>query len=367
MSSDRPAVLLVREDSASLPRPKREVPLRPVVEARLPPSLFRRPPEAPRVPAPPREEDDVVPPEVPRPVFDATALPIDDPLLRVVEEPLLVTLLPPRLALLEAPLLPPPLEACPPFLATAVFVFLLAEAKPRPPVDAVLFEVPLEADLLAALLVAVLLAPPLDDEEPPRDAPLELPLRFPPFDAVLELVPFDAPLREDDEPPRLLEDPPRLDVPLLAPPREELPLEAVLDAPLLAALLFEAVAPPRLADLKEELFPPRFAAAVLPAAPRDEDLEAVLDAVFEAPFELPPRLDDLEAALDPPLDAAFVAVLEALLEVPLDADLDAVFDAPFELERPPPFEACPPFFAAAFLVAFAMFNGFCYGLINFRC
>ena len=264
-------------------------------------------------------------------------------------------------------------------------MLLLAEAKPRPPLEAVLLEVPLEAVLLAA---------PLDADPPPRDelpfdAVLEAPLelvelpRFPPFEAVLEPVPFDAPPRaEDDDPPRLLEeDPPRLleadppwlleepplfDEPLLAVPRDDEDLEAVLEAPLelpplLAALPLDAVAPPRLADLDvEELLPPRFAAAVLPAAPRDEDedLEAVFVALLEAPLELPPRLEDFEAAFDPPFEAAaLLGALEALLLAPFDA----VFEAALDVDRPPPLEACPPFFAAAFLVAFAMFNGFCLG------
>jgi len=112
----------------------------------------------------------------------------------------------------------------------------------------------------------------------------------------------------------------------------------------------------------EELLPPRLAAAVLPAAPREDDLEAVFVALFEAPLELPPRLEDLEAVLDPPLDAAaLLGAFEAVLPAPFDADLVAVFEAAPEVDRPPPLEACPPFFAAAFLVAFAMFNGFCEG------
>ena len=113
ISSDKPAELVVRDDSASFPRPKREVPLLPVVDARLPPALFLRPPVAPRVAAPPRDLEDVVPPDVPAPDLEATVRPIELP-LRVAEVPPLTALRPP-LELFEAPLLPPPLEACPPF------------------------------------------------------------------------------------------------------------------------------------------------------------------------------------------------------------------------------------------------------------
>ena len=96
MSSVIPAVLLVRVDSASLLRPKREVPLRPVVEARLPLSLVRRPPEAPRVAAPPRDLVEVVPPEVPRPVVLVATVRLTDVPVRVAEEPpVLLALLPP--------------------------------------------------------------------------------------------------------------------------------------------------------------------------------------------------------------------------------------------------------------------------------
>jgi hypothetical protein len=177
-------------------------------------------------------------------------------------------------------------------------VLLLADAKPR--------LLP-----LAAVFVAVLL---------------------PPLEAVLEaLFAGVAPPRE---------------ALLVAPPRLLLLFEA--------ALLLEVFAPPREADLEvDELLPPRFAAAVLPAAPRADDLEAV----FEAPLEAPPRLEDLDAAFDPPLEA----LLLALFEVPFDAVFVALLDAPFEVDRPPPLDAWPPFFAAAFLVAFAMFNGFCEG------
>ena len=167
----------------------------------------------------------------------------------------------------------------------------------------------LDAELrLAELFDAPLLAPPrLLELLPPPDAE-------PPLLATLVLVLLLAeanPLEE--EPPRLADEPPLLEV--LRPPPEL--LEAVLE-------------PPRLADgrLEEELL----------------DAELRLAELFDAPLLAPPRLLEL---LPPPL-------LED--EPPrLDEDLDAPFlDAPFDEDLPPPEDLLPPFFAAAFLVDFAI-------------
>jgi hypothetical protein len=81
------------------------------------------------------------------------------------------------------------LEAAPPFLATAVLVLLLAEARPRL------------------------------DEAPFDEPPLEAPLEEPPLELLLE-PPFEAPLEEP---------------PLRLPPE-------LLDAPPLAAAFFVAFA-----------------------------------------------------------------------------------------------------------------------------
>lgn len=164
--------------------------------------------------------------------------------------------------------------------------------------------------LLATLLRVVLLA----DVRPRFDAP---------FDDLLALLREDLlALRED----------------LLTLREDLLALRDDLAAPLrddLLALRDDLLAPPR-ADL---------------LAPRREDLDAL-------PLEEPPR-DDL-LALREDLLALFRA---DLLAPPLD-DLDAPFldapflDAPFEEDLPPPEDFLPPFFAAAFLVDFAIVNGF---------
>jgi hypothetical protein len=364
----------VRLDSASLLRPRREVPLRPAVEAWLPPSLLLRPPEAPLVPAPPREAAEVVPPEVPLPV-----------LVVAVVRPKLLPLL-----LADDPLrtaeLPPLLEACPPFLATAVRVVLLADAKPRPPDEDLLIDLAedLELELLfvaelpAPLVVdlaVLLLAPPLlvdlaDDLAPPRLALLLLladdPPRLPDDLAALLLLllllvalDFEADLELLLEAPLLLELLLLVDFDVLRPPEDfdaELLLLRDADLP---ALLFAAFPEERLLLLEVDFLGAAFFAA---------DFELLLEALFEPDFEAPFLAAPLLAALprfDPPLLALLLfedleAPFEEDFDVPLEADLELLLeavpreDAPLEADLPPLADLPADFFVAAFLVAFAM-------------
>ena len=314
-------------DSASLPRPSRSDPVLPWVEGLLPPSLLRRPPEAPRVAAPPRERVLVVPPEVPLPVLEV------------------------------------PLEAVPPLAATLFLVAVLAEARPR-------LEVLLEAE-----------EPPLRvAEEPPRlAAPPLLAVERPPAalreaDEPLLAEDLEAPLEEEPPLEALLEEPP-LEA-LLEPP----PLEA---APPLAATAFLvdllAEANPRLAEppLEAVLRPPAELLEVEEPLLEAEDLEALLEPLrlaeppLEALLEEPP----LEALLEPPpLEAApplaataFLVDLLAEANPRLDELLEAEdppreeddplrlaedFDAPpLEALLEPPRLAEPPLLATLFLVA----------------
>jgi hypothetical protein len=84
------------------------------------------------------------------------------------------------------------LEAAPPFLATAVLVPLLAEARPRleVPLEEPLLEPPLEAPLEEPPLLADL-EPPFEADEPPLEPPLDAPLEEPPLRLPPELL--DAP------------------------------------------------------------------------------------------------------------------------------------------------------------------------------
>lgn len=333
-----PSLFSVRVDSASLPRPNPDVPLR-AAEELLPPVFCRLPPVAWRVLAPPLAETLVVPPELLLPVVDV----------------LLLALLPPFVDAEDPLLRPPPLEAWPPFLATACFVRSDADARPR--LDVLLLP---EADLLPPRELLL----PVEDELRLE----ELPFFAPPLDAPPLL--FDDVLREDAEeplePPLFVEDPllladdpllllPPLPEDLVAPPREEeLVFEAVLreeelllPAPprapedLEAPLLFDLEAPllaPRLEDLE---------------APLDADFEAPLDEDFDAPlldpFEAPPRPPDEEPDFEdePRLDELLEAALDDDFEDPLLEDLEAPLELPPEL-------LLPPFFAAAFFVAFAI-------------
>ncbi len=220
-------------------------------------------------------------------------------------------------------------EAEPPLRATAVLVLLLAEARPLfillpPRLEPVLLLVALLlAALLPVLFEELLVAVPLDEELPPL-------LNEPVPDADLnrlDAVFFDAPaLRE--EPPRaedffgellreeLLRLPSvRLDAPFEAPPR--------LDALRLLPLLFDRLL---LAELLRE--EPVFDEEELPLVDLDD------------PFDEPPRPED-----DPPLE----------LEAPrLEDLLDALFlEAPLDEDLPPEL-LLADFFAAAFLVDFAM-------------
>lgn len=184
----------------------------------------------------------------------------------------------------------------PPFLATAVFVLALADAKPR-------------------------LDEPLDDlEEPPRFADLDDDLVD---DDFFEALFLEALL--DDE---LLEESPLL-----------LLFEAAfLVAPFLDALLF--LAAPFLEELLFLEAPPFFEAVTFFAAPPFLLAAAFLLAPFlEDPLGEPPRPEDEPPRLDDFLDAPFL-------------------DAPVE-DLPPPEDLLPPFFPAAdFLVDFAIVNGF---------
>jgi hypothetical protein len=141
---------------------------------------------------------------------------------------------------------------------------------------------------------------------------------------------FEAPFEE--EPPRedLLAD---FLLALLEPPREDDPLREDLLALLLEDLDADFLDAPFFAAAF--LDPPFFAAAFLGAD--------FLDALFfdepPLPEEEPPRLEDF-------LEAPFL-------------------DAPF-FDLPPPEDLLPPFFpAAAFLVDFAIVNGFCLRLKEF--
>ncbi len=242
-------------------------------------------------------------------------------------------------------------EAEPPLRATAVLVLLLAEARPLfillpPRLEPVLLLVALLlAALLPVLFEELLVAVPLDEELPPL-------LNEPVPDADLnrlDAVFFDAPaLRE--EPPRddfvaallpllreevLREEPPRAEDFFGELLREELlRLPSVrLDAP------FEA--PPRLDALRllPLLFDPLLLAELLREEP-DLDEEELPLVDLDDPFDEPPRPED-----DPPLE----------LEAPrLEDLLDALFlEAPLDEDLPPEL-LLADFFAAAFLVDFAM-------------
>ena len=247
--------------------------------------------------------------------------------------------------------------------------------------------------------------PLLDDDEPLlRDA--DDPLLDEPLldedDPLLDdpLLDDEPPLRDEDEPPleeALFEDEPPLDAddPLLEePPRDA--EEPLLDDPLLDEpplrdedeLLFDA--PERLPPPEER---PPFAATLsrvdllADAKPR---LEVPFDPLLEdeLPFEPELRPDELLLELrafalfeDPPRDDALLREL-ALLDPPLRDEDDPLFEDPLreddplfdeplfeDLEEPPrlddPFEELfdedllPEDLLADFLVAFAMFNGFC--------
>jgi hypothetical protein len=349
----KPSVFSVRVDSASFPRPSLDVPLRPLVEELFPPALSRRPPVACRVPAPPRERELVVPPEVP--------LPVDEP-------PRVALLPPPRLLDddLVAPLdavevRPPPLDASPPFFATAVFVRSLADAKPRLELAEFLLAPPPE--LLPFEAPDRLLLPPRFWELPFEDAPLladfeeELPDRPPDVDLELperpELFPEDEPRFDAADPP--LEEEPDFEAPLEAPFEADLvaprlllePLEA--DPPLEPVddllLPFDAEDPPL--EFPEDLLLPF-------EAPLVADLELPLEALFVAPPRPELPWEELPDLLELPLDADFEPLLLPDFEAPFDALLLLLFAA---LRLLPPLLAA--FFGAAFFVAFAMiFNGF---------
>ena len=149
------------------------------------------------------------------------------------------------------------------------------------------------------------------------------------LDAELRLAElFDAPLLAPPRllellPPPLLEDePPRLDEDLDAPPFFA---AAFFGAAFLEAPPFLAAAFLGAAFLAAAFFGAAFLAAPFLAADLDELL----------PEDEPPLLED-----EPPR---------------LDEDLDAPFlDAPFDEDLPPPEDLLPPFFAAAFLVDFAI-------------
>jgi len=177
---------------------------------------------------------------------------------------------PPRLP----PERPPPLEERPPLLATALRVFLLADAKPLD--DELPFE---EAPLLE------LDDPPLDAEEPP----LRVTLRPPPE---LLLAPLEeAPLLDEDLEGEL----PFLAAPFEDAPLEELPLDDDLEAPPRFAELLLFLAAP----LEEEL---PFLAADFLEALLEEDPPFLL-APLLPPFDIMPPF--LAAPL---LDAPFLAV-----------------------------------------------------------
>lgn len=302
------------------------------------------------MPAPPLERALVVPPEVPRPV----------------EEPLRVALLPPPRLLdddLEAPLdadevRPPPLEASPPFLATAVFVRSLADASPRLEPD-VFLPAPLP-ELLAVEAPDLLLLPPRFWELPFEEAPLL---------ADFEEKPPDLPPEADLELPERPEEEARFDAVAL-PFEEEPDFEEPFEAPFAADFVPPRLPDPLEADEEPPLEPPEdlllsFEAEDPPLEFAD-DLLLPLEADFEAPF-----VADFEL----PLEALFVAPprpeLPDLLEAPLEADFEPLllpddFEAPFDallvllfvaVRLLPPLLAA--FFEAAFFVAFAMiFNGF---------
>jgi hypothetical protein len=224
---------------------------------------------------------------------------------------------------------------------------LLAEAKPRPPVEELLalrlpedfeaaLELPFDAPPLEEPEPDLLAEPPLELLEFLFDAPLRLlallreasPLEELDFDAAL-LLPLDELFPEDLEalfelPLRLLE----FEVDLAV---ERLELPPRLEDPFVALLLV------LLPDPLEALFDAPF-----------EDLEADLELDLAAPLEPPPRLPaELEADLEPPFDAD----LELLFEVLRD---DEPFDALLEVDLLPPADLPADFFVAAFLVAFAM-------------
>ena len=246
-------------------------------------------------------------------------------------------------------------------------------------------KLPLEDDFLAAVFDAV---PRFEDDEPPLFTLLPvlpllvlvaeflfadalffeavfverlLPLEgVPPFFdiCVLDPAPVFEPLRLFPEPLRLEVELPLEELPfeadfelaLLAPRFEvELPLPlvlllltrppellvAVLKEPLLLALLFEEAPLLELAPLEEEPFD-------------DAPLE-------EEPLEEAPR----DVLFDADLEDVLVGEFWLLPLRPLDEDLlrfSVLFDA--LLEELPPALLDADFFAAAFLVAFAMCNGF---------
>ncbi|MDQ6609725.1 MAG: hypothetical protein M3Y85_07885 [Bacteroidota bacterium] len=245
---------------------------------------------------------------------------------------------------------------------------MLADAKPfdeadfeAPPLDEA--ELPRLADELlrddedpfdAPLLV---LEFPLDEEDPlieerfpPEDEesllnPVELrfvaDLEAPPFDELLEDVPFDddffVALRPAPFDAKLR----RPDDPELPREEEDLDEELLPEALFLPAIFLEATfdEPPRPEDDLE--------VALLDVPPLEE--EPFLEALLLLPPRLAPfELDDLDAPLDeaPRPEDDFE---ELFLEAPF---LEALFE---ELR---PEDLLAPFFAAAFFVAFAMLMGF---------
>lgn len=215
------------------------------------------------------------------------------------------------------PRLPPP-DADPPFLATWVLVALLAEAKP-------LEEEPLR----------------LADEPPLLEA-----LRPPPelLEAVLEALRladerFEEPDLLADEPLEALRPADFWAVAFLGAAFLAVPPFEDLEAPPFFAAVFLGAAFLGAAFLAA---PPFFAAAFLGAA---FFAAAFLGAAFlAAPF--------FAAAFDEPLPEDEPPLED---EPPRLADLEAPFlDAPFDEDLPPPEDLLPPFFAAAFLVDFAI-------------
>lgn len=178
--------------------------------------------------------------------------------------------------------------------------------------------------------------PPVKPLEPPRLPPEE----EPPFLATAVFVDLLADAKPLEEEPRLLRlaDDPPFDA--LRPPPDDFFVADFLDAPFLLPPFFAAAffEPPRDDPPREDLLPPL------------DDLEDF----FEAPFFTAPLL----AALF--LDAPFFEEPPLPEEPPRRDDfLDAPFLlAPFFEDLPPREDLLPPFLAA-FLVDFAIVNGFC--------
>ena len=190
------------------------------------------------------------------------------------------------------------------------------------------------------------LPPPVVPRRPPRLPPPE---DAPPFLATFcceDLFEDAAPL--DEELPRLLR---------LAddPPPDELRLPAPDDFLVAAFFVAPFLGPP------EDELPPLdedFLAALFLDAPREDELPPLEEDFFAAPFLVALFLDApfFDAAF---LDAPFFAEPPLPEEPPRPEDF---FDAPFLLapffEDLPPPEDLLPLFLAAFLVDFAIVNGF---------